>query len=507
MGETDNFKGAPLTAADALALESAQPSLAYPRAQVALTSQHDRFFVVSDLHLGAGLQPDQSYDGNEHFFADASFERLLDRMRSTLGGQRATLVINGDFVDFLRVTDVPSSQAMLSEWVGVLADVGVESSQADLAAKVSDKERQFGLNTEEPKSVWKLSRVVAGHPLFFSALARWIDEGNDLIIVKGNHDLDWYWPRVRAYLRVWIARQLSSHHGRSADGVAAAVTPPRVLFVDDVLVINGTFRIEHGHRYDKFTTVRGGPLMAGNKELNLPFGSFFNRYLLNSVELDFPYFPNVRPPESLLPMLVRERFPLALTLLFRHVPFMLRVIPKRYYRYMFGKVAVLALAVLAPVALVAWELWTRWPPLRDLLSGAATASQDGGTILKAVLSGASSFGWLVLSYVLARVVAYFQLVEPDSLSAFAQPLLARFRLVTFGHTHNPDVLREGDAWFFNTGTWIPIIGVTDAEVREDRTYTVLDVRFDDEVPSGALLRWNDDAGRLEPFTLVKTAPK
>src|SRR2546427_1927017 len=50
------------------------------------------------------------------------------------------------------------------------------------------------------------------------------------------------------------------------------------------------------------------PVLKGGLELNLPFGSFFNRYLLNRIELVFPYLDNVRPRQNLLPMLFEKDF-------------------------------------------------------------------------------------------------------------------------------------------------------------------------------------------------------
>ena len=85
------FVGAGPGAADLLTLEDAAPALKYPRPEVALDSPSTHFFVVSDLHLGAGRQTDASYDGNEHFFADDSFDRLLGTLLSSQRGERSTL--------------------------------------------------------------------------------------------------------------------------------------------------------------------------------------------------------------------------------------------------------------------------------------------------------------------------------------------------------------------------------------------------------------------------------
>ena len=81
--------------------------------------------------------------------------------------------------------------------------------------------------------------------------------------------------------------------------------------------------------------------------------------------------------------------------------------------------------------------------------------------------------------------------------------------MTMGHTHNPgEYLFYTDRRFYNTGTWIPIIEISTAEVREDKTYTFLHLTRDSEgklqPPFERLLqRWNDDAVRADPQILVE----
>jgi len=156
----------------------------------------------------------------------------------------------------------------------------------------------------------------------------------------------------------------------------------------------------------------------------------------------------VRPAEHLLALMVREHFPTAMKLLFAHTPFMILIIPKGYYRYMLSRVLPLAAALVAPLALLAWNL-------RSSLSSLLFRSNNGGL----ASSIEQQLGLPVLSYFLGRLVAYLQLQEPSDLDAPARALLARhphFRLVTFGHTHNPDRFAVGGRRYCNTGTWIPV---------------------------------------------------
>jgi hypothetical protein len=51
--------------------------------------------------------------------------------------------------------------------------------------------------------------------------------------------------------------------------------------------------------------------------------------------------------EDLLSLMVREH---------RHIPFVIRIIPKRYFHYLLARALRLAAALALPVALTAWNL-------------------------------------------------------------------------------------------------------------------------------------------------------
>lgn len=506
------------------------PAARYQRdiAVVPISSDGADVFVVSDLHLAAGKRDDGRYAGTENFFSDSSFHRFLIHAHESCERKKALLVINGDFIDFLRITEGPCTDEEYAAWQRVLEQIGILMPVEQLKASVTTREvkcdpppgskqmrrlramcgitpRGVGLKTHDFKSVWKIDAVANGHPLFFNALAEWVDLGHRLIIVKGNHDLEWYWLAVRNYMRLTLGERIARKQGGDFEAnLNTALTDkviPQVTFIDDGMVIDGNFYIEHGHRYDKYTRVLGAPILEEGNELNIPFGSFLNRYLLNFIELDYPFLDNVRPTRNVLPMLIRERFPLAMKLLLGHLPFAMKIIPKQYYDYMFRRVLITALAVGLPILLVAWQ---QRKTILSLLDAATYSSSDRFTDV--ALGFVMNFGWMLLSYVLARVVAYFQLEEPDSLAVFARKKLdqnPQYRFMTMGHTHNPDLVDHYGRCFYNTGTWIPIVESTSADLREDRTYTVLAMRQGaDGFESGTLYRWDDEAGRMEEAIII-----
>ena len=52
------------------------------------------------------------------------------------------------------------------------------------------------------------------------------------------------------------------------------------------------------------------------------------------------------------------------------------------------------------------------------------------------------------------------------------------RFISFGHTHNPEQFRMDDRWYYNAGTWIPVIEARSEAVREDKTYTFVHLKQD-----------------------------
>jgi UDP-2,3-diacylglucosamine pyrophosphatase LpxH len=484
-----------------------------PARVVEIPAPKEDIIIVSDLHISAGRTADGSYSGTENFFADESFARMLAHVQKGRGekqGRASVLVINGDFVDFLRIVSVPAIDADFMEWQNILVSIGITDKHVEeLKASVSDKERDIGLKTHDFKSVWKLHAATRGHPALFAGLAGWVQDGHSLIVVKGNHDLEWYWPAVRNFLRLTLADHLQAGNPARPLHEHLADIVPRIRFVDDACIIDGQVYIEHGHRYDKFSAVLGAPTWdASGLELNIPFGSFFNRYLINKLELVYPFLDNVRPRQNILHMLMRERFFLGLKVLFQHVPFTIDMIPKRYAHYLLKPLVGYALALGLPL-LAAIILWgDRLLPLLFAGNGQATGvSSLGDAILRYAGGVLNDTAVIFLGYLLARFVSFVQLSEPEDLLEPAKGKMdahPECRLITMGHTHNPEQKQENGRWYINSGSWIPVIESSSAALREDKTYALiyLERGIRGKLIVHPLQRWNDDAGRIEPLVIV-----
>ncbi|HET7153692.1 MAG TPA: hypothetical protein VFJ29_07980, partial [Candidatus Kapabacteria bacterium] len=136
----------------------------YGAASVQLPSNEQAIYVISDLHIGAGQQKNATYTGTENFYADDSLFRFLREADNADKGGKSILVINGDFVDFLRIMPIPKTDEDFTEWAAILANIGISQNIiADLRKSISKKEVKFGLKTHDYKSVWKLHVAVKGH--------------------------------------------------------------------------------------------------------------------------------------------------------------------------------------------------------------------------------------------------------------------------------------------------------------------------------------------------------
>ena len=171
-----------------------------------MPNSHNYLFI-SDLHLGAGRDPMSGLTSrNEDFFHDDAFARFLNYYSclqaegiDTHGASSDhfstrpwKLIINGDLFDFIQIDSLPAEGQELEQIKGV-------STYADLENK---HEKEFGLGTRAKETVWKLRKIYKGHPLFFQALA-WFVAHKDygIVILKGNHDVELYWPEVQDRFR------------------------------------------------------------------------------------------------------------------------------------------------------------------------------------------------------------------------------------------------------------------------------------------------------------------
>jgi len=248
--------------------------------------------IVSDLHLSEGRDPStRKLSPNEDFFFDGEFWRFLRYYRKPRHGRPWHLLINGDFMDFLQVTKLPDNLA---------------------GYRYDRRHPCYGLGCGERETVFKLGVIFAGHRDFFLALADFLARGNRVTIIRGNHDVEFFYPAVqeefrrllRAYYNNWRSKLPELQEMEPGDVVPEPANldkPDAIAFRDWFYYEPQQLWVEHGHQYDAnnsfcyllVPTLPDGP--ARQALIELPLGSAFVRYLFNLIETVHPFADNIKP--------------------------------------------------------------------------------------------------------------------------------------------------------------------------------------------------------------------
>ncbi len=188
--------------------------------------------VLSDVHLGSDLvqhaRPDAPVRCQASLRRDRELVALLDwYLARPKGGKEWRLVVAGDLIDFAGMSVSASA-----------IEPGRLCESAEHETTMNEEELAHGLGNASDHTVTKLRRVAEHHADVFTALARFVATGNELVVVRGNHDVDLHWPAVQTAFR-------SILESLGAEGV-------RVTFSDWFYYEEGVVFVEHGHQYDAY---------------------------------------------------------------------------------------------------------------------------------------------------------------------------------------------------------------------------------------------------------------
>jgi len=454
----------------------------------------EKILIVSDLHLNIGRDPDTgTYSLIENFLAGEAFTGWLKYYRDH-APKPALLVLNGDIFDFDRVSAIPETDKDFTDWSEYLERLGVKKSPAELRKSVNRVEKRYGLRTHDYKTAWKLMRIFSGHAAFFKALATWLTAGGRLVFVKGNHDLELHWPLVRRAIRAELVAQ-----GSDADQ-----TQDHVAFCDDGFTIGNVY-IEHGHQYEEITRVEGGPVLDNKPDqINLPLGSFINRYCVNKIERLDPFIDNIKPITGALLALLRAT-PLSVFKIYcRAWRFICRALVMRrvfnsaFFLVLAGLIVPVAALIFLAVLLAsqAARLWvTDWIPGWLQISGII-----GGILFPIILP------YLIGAVLeIIRQLPFFksknhlrEQVKKKLDEVFSGYTQASTVYAAMGHTHVQDVLKLADLplgqFYVDSGAWIPLWPENRRDLIGRTIYSY--ISFDSDIKgvySKESLQWDDHA--------------
>ncbi len=187
--------------------------------------QRENYIVFSDVHLGADLVQHVRPWTTERLRRVAQIDRHLCAMldwylKNADPDVPWKMIIAGDLVDFIGMAIAPSEE---------------------VAPTVDD--HAFGLGSRRQYAALKLGAVVRRHESVFKKLAEFVAAGHSLVLVRGNHDVEFHWQSARDAFRNALLERL-------APGVDREAASRRIEFYPWFYYVKGLLYVEHGHQFD-----------------------------------------------------------------------------------------------------------------------------------------------------------------------------------------------------------------------------------------------------------------
>ena len=521
-------------------------------------STNFNYLFVSDLHLSEGVDPKTGKTHrNEDFFHDEGFAQFLNHYVQMSRDETLSatyqipwkLVINGDIFDFLQVVSMPP----VNDEQVVMEVMNAAGTAVSKTKKVTANKAKYGLGTSEPEIVWKLQKISKGHPEFFQALGWFVACGNRIVMMKGNHDVELFWPAVQTCMQHILAESYAEWRTQALAGdswpltlfdelpellsveqVAAAVTFPPTYYFEE-----GIFYAEHGCQYDPSNWFPNfaDPRLPGDKEyLELPFGSLFVRYFFNGIEAVHPFADNIKPMSRyafwLLQNAPGSTFQFLTTLVPGYLKAMWQVSKKTRNSTdenrqnpdsaFDNKLFSIQHSVRESMVKGGKKTTLRMILAIIVQLGSIVLSLNGFRLLVV-----DNFLWMTINFVAAFFVQIFSSYLFQSMNnLFGLPFLydaarqvcqvlnshqpdtySAVPYLIYGHDHESKVERmllESGApapdfaqWYINTGTWGPIFSENDRLLRDDEqlTYFVILSKELDPNKKPQLLHWSLEGSR------------
>jgi UDP-2,3-diacylglucosamine pyrophosphatase LpxH len=376
--------------------------------------------IVSDLHLGAGFFDLDKGNVLEDFIVDSTFARFLHEMKeeSEIEGTDFELIIGGDMIEFLQAPAVDQFEPRRA--------YPPENYRSSL----------------EEDSARKIDLIIRGHPMFFVALREFIKPANPqrkVTIIKGNHDVELYWPAVKERIRQAV--------------YATGEERTKLLAFEEVCVSREGIYVEHGNQYaEKVNRVDNfeEPLDPEREgQLAIPAGSQFVIEFFNQVEWEKWWVDSVKPITALIWYALALDFPFAVKTL---VAFL-----KVAHILIVGSLA----ATEAEKLVRELEDEAQLQVLSQRYAEDEAFRWEFNARVGHLLEAADAPPEVVRTHAIDEVLAFNLgkgiIDEIHSALHQAAELKAKetgAQIVVFGHTHDPLCERlESGGFYLNSGTW------------------------------------------------------
>jgi UDP-2,3-diacylglucosamine pyrophosphatase LpxH len=460
--------------------------------------------IVSDLHLCEAEPIHPQFPlwkkfKTRQFFFDRTFEKFLDHLQEKANRQPVELILNGDIFDFDSVVSLPASPSFRIKWL----------------------ERRRGLLPRPERSQYKIEAIIKDHPVFISALRKFIENGNRVIFILGNHDLELHFSNVQKF----ILKNLC----------ASEEEAKRVRFVEWFYISNQDTLVEHGNQYDPYCVCEDpiNPFSQGYNYqfIRLPFGNLACRYILNGMGFFNPHV------DSNYIMSISEYVKFFFKYMFRAQPDLILVwlggslltlwysFWDRSYRSIkdplkiedrVNQVAINANAeprmvrelkelfvppATSNVLLIARELWL---DRAFLILVSFLIILQLMLIVKQIFGISLFYGFIPLFLLLPFFLFYSKSVtslvssykEPDESILTTASAITRVQRIVFGHTHLPRHEMIGSVEHLNSGTWSPaFLDVECTQAVDQKTFIWISNQGAKKRREAQLLVFNDDGSR------------
>jgi UDP-2,3-diacylglucosamine pyrophosphatase LpxH len=471
--------------------------------------QEPNYILFSDVHLGADLvqhvRPWTVSRLKQVARIDRDLASMLDWYRTHRDpGRPWCLVIAGDLVDFIGMSLAPVPGG-------------------DRPGELTEDERKHGLGSTREHAATKMRAVAARHDLVFDRFARFVAEGHHLVLVRGNHDLDFYWKAARD---AFVQAVLDRVPGSEGDPALRAQVAERIEFHPWFYYVEGLLYVEHGHQFDavcNYPHLLAPICPADPDRLHWSLSDWLLRVVARPTpglgseghdqQTAWGYLRFAWSLGLVGMMRLAYRYARALTVSLRQgrnaLTSRARAIREEHDRRM-SELAERGRVRLEHLREVA-SMWPR-PVASRLLGVARNAFLDRlgmaalavGAVSLLVMSGAAFAYWApAAAVIMMGYLAYsfwsrrrrHSEVNPTPTMIRAARRIAELlptRFVVMGHTHEPVMQRvRSDVTYVNLGNW----GVDDLDGdSEDAPRTHLVLRWVDGRHRAEFFRWDRDRG-------------